>query len=758
MRQVIAVVFLLLIPSFAVAQDYDLPEAKLADPSSRSEVLKGLAQKILPAYKDADREKYLDGLFRLQTVAGEFGDAQKTIQLLRDLQGQKDAARAAWVNVQYQTYACARELQANGGGSFEDAYKRAFREIVGSLDGPASAFAIRALGAGQSSFDSRVEADLKNQKGKDTISLSDAVKLLRDYQQAQTYREISPFTAAVVAEDDARRYITERDIQVKTSDGATLCVMVTRPKSPARLPALFEFTIYADPDNSLRFRTRPAAANGYIGVIGWVRGKVCSPDQPLVYEKDGADAASIIDWISKQPWSDGRVGMYGGSYSGGTAWAAAKLMPKALKAIMVGAPVAPGIDVPMEGNVFWNFVYPWPFFTTTQKTDNNELYNDYKRWQKLDNDWYASGRAYRDLDKIDGTPNPWFDKWISHSDYDTYWQGMIPYREEFTKIDIPVLQTVGYYFGGPGAAAYYMREHQKYRPHAEHYMVIGPYDHFGAQTGTVGLLGRDFDSLAGYKFDPVALIDFDVLRFQWFDSIFKGKAKPAILQDHVNYQVTGANVWKHAPTMAAMANSHLRFYLSSTRNGQAYSFATQKPRSESYLSQSVALADRSDVDRQVPGGGVQDKAIDTSNGIEFISDPLPESTEMSGLFSGHLDLVTNKKDFDFEIDLYELTPEGEYIQIPPYWARASHVSDPVHRKLLSPSKRTSLDFQAIRLASRKMGAGSRVVAVLRVIKEPGRQVDFGTGKDVSDETVQDGRIPLQIQWYGGSYIDLPVWK
>jgi len=82
---------------------------------------------------------------------------------------------------------------------------------------------------------------------------------------------------------------------------------------------------------------------GYAGVEGFTRGKACSPDKPIPYEHDGADAAAVIDWISRQPWSDGRVGMYGGSYEGFTQWAAAKHRPKALKAMMPSVTAAPGI-------------------------------------------------------------------------------------------------------------------------------------------------------------------------------------------------------------------------------------------------------------------------------------------------------------------------------------------------------------------------------------------------------------------------------
>ncbi|HEX7677667.1 MAG TPA: CocE/NonD family hydrolase, partial [Thermoanaerobaculia bacterium] len=461
-------------------------------------------------------------------------------------------------------------------------------------------------------------------------------------------------------------------------------------------------------------------------------------------------------WIAAQSWSDRRVGMYGGSYSGFTPWAAAKHVPKALKAIMVGAPAAPGIDVPMEGNVFWNFVYPWPFYTTDNKTLDNATYSDSPRWERLNHDWYVSGRPYRELDKIDKTPNPVFDEWVAHPNYDVFWQRMIPYKRDFARIRIPILTTAGYYYGGPGAAVYYLTQHYKYNPKAEHYLVIGPYDHFLAQRGTIGLLGGTTTVLAGYELDPVAQIDMGELRYQWFDYVFKSGPRPALLRDKVNYQVTGANRWKHAPSLAAMADHALRFHLSAARSGDAYRLSERMPAGNAFISQTVDFADRSDVDRKSIGGGILDKAVDTWNGIEFISDPLPKATELSGLVSGQLDFIVNKKDFDFEIDLYELTPTGEYVQLEPYWTRASYAGDLSHRSLLIPGKRQRIAFKSVRLMSRQLRRGSRVVVVLSVIKDPGRQINYGTGKEVSGEAISGSTEPLGIKWFRESYIDLPV--
>jgi predicted acyl esterase len=66
------------------------------------------------------------------------------------------------------------------------------------------------------------------------------------------------------------------------------------------------FTIHYDFADNLN-DARLTAAHGYASVVGFTRGKACSSDKPVPYEHDGADAASLIDWITAQPWSDGRV-------------------------------------------------------------------------------------------------------------------------------------------------------------------------------------------------------------------------------------------------------------------------------------------------------------------------------------------------------------------------------------------------------------------------------------------------------------------
>jgi hypothetical protein len=66
-----------------------------------------------------------------------------------------------------------------------------------------------------------------------------------------------------------------------------------------------------------------------------------------------------------------------------------------------------------------------------------------------------------------------------------------------------------------------------------------------------------------------------------------------------------------------------------------------------------------------------------------------------------------------------------------------------------------LHFRSMRLMSRELREGSRLVAVLSIV-EPGREVNYGTGKEVIGESITDAKTPLQITWFGASYLDLPV--
>ncbi len=88
--------------------------------------------------------------------------------------------------------------------------------------------------------------------------------------------------------------------------------------------------------------------------------------------------------------------------------------------------------------------------------------------------------------------------------------------------------------------------------------------------------------------------------------------------------------------------------------------------------------------------------------------------------------------------------------------RASYARDRSARQLLVPGAPQSLTFQSESLTSRKLNPGSRLVVVLAAVKQPDMQINYGTGKDVSDEWLADAGSPLEITWHNTSYVEVPI--
>ncbi len=760
-----ALLFLLALSLPALAQpaapSFAFPREAASDDALLAKTMPTLAVAVAQVHRDEDPDRKRVARFRLQMVAGDMVGAIATIHALRRMRMEAGDASAATLYLQYEIVATAKLAEAAGAAP-DSALRDAFRTLYGALD---DRTALRV----QPSFDAglpRARDDLRKalvpvaERGR--LDLPEALELVRRYQFVQVFSELVPRVPALFAEDEARRYLIERDVWIAMPDGARISAIVVRPASMKDpLPTLLGFTIYANPDWLLA-DARTVAAHGYVGVVAVTRGKSlagdgnAAPTEPVMpFERDGADGAATIGWIAQQAWSDGRVGMYGGSYNSFTQWAAAKHRPPALKALMTSASVAPGIDVPMQGNVFMNFMYPWPFYTTNNRTLDDATYGDQARWGALDRKWYMDGGAYRDMDRIDGTPNPVFRRWLEHPGYDAYWQAMIPYREEFAGIDIPVLATTGYFDGGRVGVQYYFDEHTRHNPRADHTMVIGPFGHLTMQTGVAR-------NIEGYDVDPSALIDLQALRYAWFDHVLKGAPKPELLRDRINYQVMGADAWKHAPSVAAMANGSLRLYLRAdplTEKREAAMHrlvATAPPRSAS-LVQHIDFADRSDAD-WTPSPLSLTPALDAHGGLVFVGDPIDAPTEISGLFSGALDFVVNKRDLDVTVELYERMADGRHFLLSHHLGRASYAKDRSRREFVQPGKRQRLTFRSERLTSRRLEPGSRIVVVLRVNKQADMQINYGSGGDVAAETVADAATPMRIEWLGGSYVEIPVWR
>jgi uncharacterized protein len=559
-------------------------------------------------------------------------------------------------------------------------------------------------------------------------------------------------TIATKLKDATSDYDIQDSVMITTRDGATISAMVVRKKGDTNpKPVILQYTIYVR-DKGRDIRTiKESADNGYVGAIAYTRGKRFSTNEILPYEYDANDVYDVIDWISKQKWCNGSVGMFGGSYNGFTQWAACKKLHPALKTIVPYVAGRPGMGLPVENNIFVNPNYEWAFYVGNNKYLDTLAGNDRQRFRKMQNQWWQTGVAYNKLDSIDGTPNRLFQRWISHPSFDNYWQQMAPYKKDFSQIKIPVLAFEGYYNDGQNSGLYYLRELQKYSPETPAYLIIGPYGHFGTQNGGEPVF---YD----YKIDSIALFDIKKITYQWFDYILKNGTKPAMLKDKINYEVMGANEWRNAPSLDKMSNSFLTLYLTNDKAGNFYAASAKKPGKKNYLSQEVDFADRENSNNDYYPEPIIRKEVDTSNGFVFISDPITEPVIINGSFLGQIKVSINKKDMDFGITLYEVMPNGEYFHLSYFIGRASYATDITKRKLLTRNTIVTIPFSNTHLVSKQLSKGSRLLIALNINKNPFSQLNYGTGKEVSDETINDAKEPLKVKWFNDSVVKIPVWQ
>ena len=201
----------------------------------------------------------------------------------------------------------------------------------------------------------------------------------------------------------------------------------------------------------------------------------------------------------------------------------------------------PGVDSPMEGGVTTSFGYTghstppttrlWTTPPSTAEPMERSLPQVVPERKGLPDDGH-----------LEGPPNPIWDHWLDHPDYDAYWQAMVPYRQQFAAIDIPVLTTTGYYDGGQIGALYALTQQEKYNRGRRTISSSGPTTTTAAIAAQSTCWGRKRTYWTATRSIPPRTMDIGELSYRWFDYIFKGGAKPARLQDKINYEVMGADM------------------------------------------------------------------------------------------------------------------------------------------------------------------------------------------------------------------------
>ncbi|UKB82114.1 CocE/NonD family hydrolase [Chryseobacterium sp. MEBOG06] len=733
------------------AQKFYFPKTAATDSAILEKQMPELALQVIAQHQSPkNKPKYtvtfLDNLFRLQIAAKDYKNSITTLSEYRKEYADHNMAGNKFLA--YEIYSMAKLLEKDQKMVFSNALQSAFNTKYESLPVPLTAKIGSIINGDVNDYKNTLKKSLAKQTDKDSINYASALALCKNYVNYKTYSGIIPQTLKLLKVKEQEKFIIETK-KLSLKNGNTLTVTIVRKKeNTSPLPVILTNNIYAGElvDEGLGKR---AAIYNYVGAIVNTRGKRDSDGINNPFEHDSEDLYEVIDWVSKQPWSNGKVGMIGGSYLGFSQWAAVKKLHPALKTIVPQVAVGIGIDYPAQNNVFMSYMMQWIRYVTNNKLADDKDFNNYTKWDSINTAWYKSGKSFRALDSISGKPNKIFQRWLDHPGYDKYWQRMIPYKNDFAKINIPVLTTTGYYDVDQIGALYYYKEHHKYNKNPDHYLVIGPYDHAGAQS-------FGYNYVYGYGnllIDPVARISIDELAFSWFDYILKNGKKPELLKDKVNFQVMSTNTWKHVPSLERMHSSTLKFYLRDRKNGAS---VFEKPKAEEFTKQTIDFKDRNP--KYLYHKVSKQDSVYVTNSVYFESEVLDKDLIISGNLSGLFNVFVNKKDFDTNTLLYQIQPDGKTFLLSTHMARASYAKDNSVRQLLQPGKKEQIPIKNSTFISKKVEKGSKLVLLAGVNRNKNWQINYGTGKDVSDETIKDSGEPLEIKWYNDSYVEIPVYQ
>ena len=224
-----------------------------------------------------------------------------------------------------------------------------------------------------------------------------------------------------------------RDISyVTTKDGTRIAYISYRPKS-GRYPTVFEYTGYTTSATPFEV-AKPWLDAGYAFVGANVTGTGCSTgvmDQWLV-RIEGVHGAEVVEWIAKQPWSDGNIGMVGYSYGGTTQmWVAAERPPH-LKAI-VPSGLENGYDTWIYlGGMLQPSVLQWAFSSEFQTQVRGA------EWRISHGDTECA--KYRSSDRFVDRHPSFIDQIRQHPFKDEWWDTIFPSRAEVAgKITVPTM-------------------------------------------------------------------------------------------------------------------------------------------------------------------------------------------------------------------------------------------------------------------------------------------------------------------------------
>jgi putative CocE/NonD family hydrolase len=454
----------------------------------------------------------------------------------------------------------------------------------------------------------------------------------------------------------------QRGLEMETSDRVSLRADVFQPRGIAKTPTILVRINFAKSGTNTAIETlvgRLWAERGYTVVIQGTRGRYESGGslEPFVTER--RDGIETLAWVRKQPWFDGRLGMWGGSYFGYTQWAVADLLDPDSSALMIQIASTdfhgmfyPGGAFSLESALYWAARSSQNVDVTPAQKDLDKGYGGFPLVT-------ADDRATGDVG--------FFDDWVNHAKRDAYW-ARVDGSGRARRLEAPALLMAGWY--DPFLPTE-IHDFETIRHEADPQvasatrLIIGPWGHARTVELPDGFTPRN------YRLESLAP------SVAWFDAQLM--KHPPSSSPPVRIYVMGENTWRDESEWPLARTRFTSYYLRGDGRAKTATGAGMLARTPPALSErtdAFAYDPRNPVPThggamlgQLSGIALQNAVETRSDVLVFTTPRLDADLEVTGPIRLILYVSTTAASTDFTGKLVDVHPDG----------RAYNVSDGILR-------------------------------------------------------------------------------
>lgn len=323
--------------------------------------------------------------------------------------------------------------------------------------------------------------------------------------------------------------IVSKDVMIPMSDDVRLATDIYRPARngeavKGKFPTILERTPYDKKQPGMVEKAEYFVKRGYVFAAQDCRGRFKSEGEFYGYANEPPDGHDTVEWLARQPWSNGKVGTMGTSYGGWVQSALALMNPPHLVSMFPNVSIfnAGLYSVRHSGA----FEMRWLAWAYSLASNSKEASSDptiaeaflETRFDELIARWpIKRGETPLSL-------TPTYEKFafdvLTHSDYDEFWRrtgkGWMGDVEEYMgdHADVPMYYSGCWYDSYcRSTTEFYTKMSRAKKSPVK--MIMGPWTH-----GDADIFSRTYSG--DVDFGPEAAIDYNALRLRWFDQTLKG--------------------------------------------------------------------------------------------------------------------------------------------------------------------------------------------------------------------------------------------